>query len=227
MGQVLDHPHHAWRQDIGGRGQDVRQSGTQKALPLPHGNPALQQEGTNLIDDAGALADQSFAHAMERLQVELIGSLRRYELHRRPLHRLGDRLCIAEVVLLTLRIRTHVLRRHQPGVVAKPMELAAKMMRTDTGFHADEARRHVGEPRLYLTTRPLLPQHDRPARVEASDVERVLPDINADYGDRGIESLRHGVLLVFGAPCQLRTLAGQEHGRTIPLADAGPAIIVT
>jgi hypothetical protein len=26
------------------------------------------------------------------------------------------------------------------------------------------------------------------------------------------------VLLVFGAPCQLRLLAGQEHGRTIPLA---------
>jgi hypothetical protein len=31
--------------------------------------------------------------------------------------------------------------------------------------------------------------------------------------------LRHGVLLVFGAPGQLLSLAGQEHGRTIPLAD--------
>jgi hypothetical protein len=27
------------------------------------------------------------------------------------------------------------------------------------------------------------------------------------------------VLLVFGAPGQLKTLAGLEHGRTIPLAD--------
>jgi hypothetical protein len=27
------------------------------------------------------------------------------------------------------------------------------------------------------------------------------------------------VLLVFGAPCQRNLLAGQEHGRTIPLAD--------
>jgi hypothetical protein len=27
------------------------------------------------------------------------------------------------------------------------------------------------------------------------------------------------VLLVFGAPCQLQSLAGQEHGRTIPLTD--------
>ena len=31
--------------------------------------------------------------------------------------------------------------------------------------------------------------------------------------------LRHGVLLVFGAPCQPQSLAGQEHGRTIPLCD--------
>ena len=29
------------------------------------------------------------------------------------------------------------------------------------------------------------------------------------------------MLLVFGAPCQLRLLAGQEHGRTIPLAEVG------
>jgi hypothetical protein len=29
------------------------------------------------------------------------------------------------------------------------------------------------------------------------------------------------VLLVFDAPCQLRLLAGPEHGRTIPLADIG------
>jgi len=36
-----------------------------------------------------------------------------------------------------------------------------------------------------------------------------------------LDVLRHGVLLVFGAPCQLRLLAGQEHGRTIPLADLG------
>jgi hypothetical protein len=31
------------------------------------------------------------------------------------------------------------------------------------------------------------------------------------------------VLLVFGAPRQLRLLAGQEHGRTIPLTEVGVA----
>src|ERR1700745_2306790 len=32
--------------------------------------PALQQESADLIDDAGALTDQSLAHPMQRLQVE-------------------------------------------------------------------------------------------------------------------------------------------------------------
>jgi hypothetical protein len=41
----------------------------------------------------------------------------------------------------------------------------------------------------------------------------------SDYGYRCVWPLRHGVLLVFGAPGQLPSLAGQEHGRTIPLAD--------
>jgi hypothetical protein len=49
-------------------------------------------------------------------------------------------------------------------------------------------------------------------------VERVLTDIDADNGNPGV-LLRHGVLLVFGTPCQLQSLAGQEHGRTIPLTD--------
>jgi hypothetical protein len=50
-------------------------------------------------------------------------------------------------------------------------------------------------------------------------VERVLANIDTDYGDCVVEIVRHSVLLVSGAPCQLQSLAGQEHGRTIPLAD--------
>ena len=160
-GQVLNEPHHAWRQDIGWRGEDARQFGAQKALPLSHRNATLQQEGPDLIDDAGALADQSFSHPVQRLQVKLIGGLGCHELHRWPLHRLGNRLRVTEVVLLSLRVGPHVLRRHQPGIVAKRLKLPTKMMRTNTSLHADQARRHVGQPSIDLATRPLLPQHDR------------------------------------------------------------------
>jgi hypothetical protein len=57
-------------------------------------------------------------------------------------------------------------------------------------------------------------------------VKPVLADIDTDHGDPRIEFVGHGVLLVFGAPCQLRLLAGPEHGRTIPLADmSGPLLL--
>jgi len=39
--------------------------------------------GPNLIDDADALANLSFSHPVQRLQVELIGGLSRHDLHRR------------------------------------------------------------------------------------------------------------------------------------------------
>src|ERR1035437_919284 len=73
---------HAWRQDFWGRGQDAWQLGAQKPLSLPHRYAALQQEGADLIDDAGALADQALPHAVQCLQVELLRGLRRHELHR-------------------------------------------------------------------------------------------------------------------------------------------------
>src|SRR6266496_5919406 len=78
--------------------------------------------------------------------VELIGGLRRHELHRWPLHGLGDRLRVAEVVLLALRIGAHILRRHQPSIVTKTLELATEMMCPDASLHPDQAGRHVGKP---------------------------------------------------------------------------------
>jgi hypothetical protein len=78
-------------------------------------DPALQQEGTNLFYDAGALADQPLTHPMRRLQVELLGCLGGDEFHRRPLHRLGDGFRVAEVVLLSLTIRAHIF-----GGISRP-----------------------------------------------------------------------------------------------------------
>jgi hypothetical protein len=75
----------------------TRHAGT---VVLPHRNAALQQEGADLIDNAGTLADQALPYPVQRLQVELIRGLRRHELHGRSLHRLGDCLGIAEVILL-------------------------------------------------------------------------------------------------------------------------------
>ena len=79
-------------------------------------------------------------------------------------------------------------------------------MCTETGFHADQARRHIGQPCLDLTSRPFLTQHQGAVPIQADDVERVLADIDADDGDRA-ESLGHDVLLIW-LPLASLSLAG-------------------
>ena len=110
--------------------------------------------------------------------------------------------------------------------MAKRLELAAEVMRTNTGLHADQAGRHIDKACFDLTTRPLLTKHNGTAPIQADDVKRVLADIDADHSDRSIKIPGHGVLLVFGAPGQLQSLAGQEHGRTIPLPEVEHSILL-
>src|SRR5258708_16227941 len=91
-------------------------------------------------------------------------------------------------------------------------------MRADAGLHADPTRRQIGESGLHLATRPLLPQHNGTALILANDVERVLADIDADYGGRNVEVFFHGVLLVFCSPPPPPLLAGRGRGPARPLS---------
>jgi hypothetical protein len=167
---------------------------------LSHRDAALQQEGADLVDNAGTLTDQSLAHPMQGLEIKLVRRLGRDELHGRALHRLGDRFGIAIVVLFTFGIRPHVFRRHQPGVVAERLKFATEMMSPGAGLHADQARRQVDKPRFHLATRPLLAQHHGSTPILANDVERILADIDADHGDFAVEFLGHRVLLCLRCP---------------------------
>src|SRR5262245_49433816 len=94
------------------------------------------------------------------------------------------------------------------------------MMSTDTGLHPHQAWRHIGKPCFHLPARPLLTQHNRTLSIVADDMERVLfQSLCRSRQSRSWTSEVSYVLLGSGAPCQLPALAGQEHGRTIPLAD--------
>src|SRR5258707_280382 len=42
--------------------------------------------------------------------------------------------------------RPHILRRHQPSVVAKRLKSTTEMMRPDAGLHANQTGRHIGKP---------------------------------------------------------------------------------
>src|SRR6202051_4109005 len=87
---------------------------------------------------------------MQRLQIQLLRGLCRHELHRRALHGFGNRFGIIEVVLLSLAIGADIFGRHQPGIVTQRCEFAAQVMGADAGFHADQARRYIGETRFHL-----------------------------------------------------------------------------
>src|SRR6266404_7351554 len=61
----------------------------------------------------------------------------------------------------------------------------------------------------------------------AHDVERVLADIDTNHGNCSVQCLGHGVLLVLTPLPSILLLAGQEHGRTIPLTDVSPVSILS
>lgn len=51
-------------------------------------------------------------------------------------------------------------------------------------------------------------------------------DIDADDSNCAAKILRHGVLLIVGAPGQLRSLVGQEHGQATPFSTVRGVTIV-
>ena len=57
------------------------------------------------------------------------------------------------------------------------------MMRTDAGFHANQAWGHVGEPHLDLSAGQSQPQHNRAALVLADEVGHVLTNVDAECGN--------------------------------------------
>ncbi len=71
--------------------------------------------------------------------------------------------------------------------MAERLELAADVMGAGAGFHADQARRNVGQPLRELGPGELDPQHDGAALVLPDEVEAVLAQIDAqgDNGSRG------------------------------------------
>jgi hypothetical protein len=82
------------------------------------------------------------------------------------------------------------------------------MMRPNTGLHADHAWRHIGKPGFDLAAQPLLAlRRADPGRSHGRSSCRTTE----------IELLGRGVLSL--ARLQPQSLAGQEDGRTIPLAD--------
>jgi hypothetical protein len=82
------------------------------------------------VDALGALTDQQIAGAVLHQLALLLGRLDLHKTHRRSSNRLADRLGVNGIVLVALDVGLHVLRRHQPHLVA---ELPSATLRKEAG----------------------------------------------------------------------------------------------
>ena len=80
----------------------------------------------------------------------LLGRLHRHGANRRPSDGLAARRSINRTVLVVLDVGLDVFGRRQPYAVAELLQFACPVMGRCTGFHADEARRELGEKGQYL-----------------------------------------------------------------------------
>ena len=109
--------------------------------------------------------------------------LRRFDLHNahgRPSHRLTDRLGVSGIVLVALDVGLHILRRHQPHLVAELRQLPRPIMSRCAGFHANQARRQCLEELQHLAAPQLLANDDLLGHVDPVNLEHVLGDIQTN-----------------------------------------------
>ena len=139
------------------------------------------------IDHLGPLPHQKIARPMQHQPALLLGRFDLHETHGRPPHRLADRLGVGGIVLVALDVGLHVLRRHQPHLVAKLRQFTRPIMRRGAGFHADQARRQRLEELQHLAAPQLLANDDLLGRVDAVDLEHVLGDIQTDRGNLHVD----------------------------------------
>src|SRR5262245_63541770 len=118
---------------------------------------------------------------MQSQQVHLLRRLDRHEVHGRPLHGFCNRLGIAVVVLVPLEEWLHVLRRDQTNIVSKRGQLAADVMSSRAGFHADQAAGNVGKPAPKLSAGALQLQNELTRdEIETDEMEDILYDVVSD-----------------------------------------------
>ncbi len=162
-------------------------------MPLWQHDPELAQQPSNLIGLRVTRFHHSRTCAMQRQHRLLLYGLDRHETHVRPRHRLTNRLSIVAIVLVALHVRLDELRRHELDLVAQLDELARPVVRTGTGFHANQAGCQIGEEAKHLGSLELLAQHC-PASV--------IDSVNLKYGLCQIDS--YGRNLHDGRPLSVK-----------------------
>src|SRR5262249_16385026 len=137
------------------------------------------------------LPHQQIARAVLHQSTLLLGRLDLHKTHGRPPNCLADRCSVGRVILVALDVSLHVLRRHQPNLVAEPRQLTRPIVRRGASLHADQAARQRREKLHHLSTPKLLPDNHLLGCIDAVDLEHVLSDIQTDRGNLHVDGSPH------------------------------------
>ena len=124
--------------------QYLRKTPPEAEPSLRHRDPTLEKKTADLIDQCGAVPNQAFAGAMDRLQVQLGLLFQRHEAYSRAPDRFGNCLSIAIVVLVRLDIGPNILRWYQSNIVSLRTQPMPQMVRPAARFQANAAGGKVG-----------------------------------------------------------------------------------
>src|SRR6266851_1578775 len=127
------------------------------------------------------LAHEPLAHAIEGLDVLLVDVLDRHKTHSGPRHRFRDALGIAAVVFVRLDIRLHELGCHELHLVAMLAEASRPVMRTATGFYADEYRGQLRQKGHQVMPGQALAQDDLASLIHSHRVKHALCNVDPEY----------------------------------------------
>src|SRR6056297_2973614 len=103
---------------------DPRDHGASPRDRLPEGDPTIEQNATHLTDQCGSVIDHALPRPMQGLHILLGDTLLRHEPHAGLDDCNRDGLGIVAVILLPPTKRLDVLRRDDPDLMAKRLELA-------------------------------------------------------------------------------------------------------
>ena len=151
--------------------------------PLRRDDAVFRKMPAQGVDQLGALAHQEVARPEDHRPGLLIFGFHSNKPHCRPRRRLGDRLRVRRVVLLSLDERLDVDRRDKPDGMTEPLDLPAPEMRGGASFHRYGAGRQLRQEGEELPTPKLLAKDHIPARRCAMNLEHALHKIDADHAN--------------------------------------------
>ena len=147
------------------------------------------------VDQHRPLSDQEVAGLVQHQHGLLLDRLHRNEAHRRPGHRLGNRLGVRGIGLPALDVGFDIGGRHQPHLMPKGRDLPGPVMGRRARLHPDQARRQpLEEPRDLATTQPSAGSY-LAIRTNRVNLKYALRDVDTHNRDR-----LHVRLLSCGVP---------------------------